>query len=381
MVVVDESEVEFLSSPAEFYDTLVRLASEATERVNIATLYIGNTDLELNLLRYLADKPTNILIDGLRGNRKESSGLSSIEMIKTHCPSARVVEFTSPLFKGLYARLPDRIREIVGTQHMKLFVADDTVVITGANLSRIYFTNRQDRYVVIRNKAFADSVSDVFLSQRTAMEDEMTPNSPATVHIGHSVQRGFDFPHTGQTDSVTESLLADQIDQDVKVTLSSPYLNLSTGILANIQKLNNVEIITNSIETNAFFGSKGPSRFIPAAYSILQDDLLQAIRSRNVSVVEYTRPGWSFHAKGVWVSRPSGEVFETIIGSSNFGFRSQFRDLEVSFRMRSESRRIQTQMTLERDGILSYCKPAIQAVRRQPMWLKYLTRGPLRTFL
>jgi CDP-diacylglycerol--glycerol-3-phosphate 3-phosphatidyltransferase len=40
------------------------------------------------------------------------------------------------------------IREVFGVHHMKYFVFDDVVVMTGANLEEQYFLNRQDRYWV-----------------------------------------------------------------------------------------------------------------------------------------------------------------------------------------------------------------------------------------
>lgn len=39
---------------------------------------------------------------------------------------------------------------------MKLYIFDDLLVISGANLSNDYFTNRQDRYYVIRDKKLTD---------------------------------------------------------------------------------------------------------------------------------------------------------------------------------------------------------------------------------
>lgn len=45
--------------------------------------------------------------------------------------------------------LPQRWNETVGLQHMKLYVFDDSVLISGANLSHDYFTNRQDRYLLV----------------------------------------------------------------------------------------------------------------------------------------------------------------------------------------------------------------------------------------
>jgi phosphatidylserine/phosphatidylglycerophosphate/cardiolipin synthase-like enzyme len=45
---------------------------------------------------------------------------------------------------------------IGGVHHMKLYVFDDDVIISGANLDDAYYTTRQDRYVLVRrNRAFA----------------------------------------------------------------------------------------------------------------------------------------------------------------------------------------------------------------------------------
>lgn len=43
------------------------------------------------------------------------------------------------------------MREIVGVQHIKAFIFDDTVLLTGANLSNTYFSNRQDRAWLIKD--------------------------------------------------------------------------------------------------------------------------------------------------------------------------------------------------------------------------------------
>mgnify|MGYP002074183142 CR=1 FL=1 len=39
----------------------------------------------------------------------------------------------------------------MGVHHMKLYIFDDTTIITGANLSHSYFTRRQDRCIVIKD--------------------------------------------------------------------------------------------------------------------------------------------------------------------------------------------------------------------------------------
>ena len=41
--------------------------------------------------------------------------------------------------------LPPRVKEVVGVNHLKVYLFDENVILSGANLSNTYFTNRQDR--------------------------------------------------------------------------------------------------------------------------------------------------------------------------------------------------------------------------------------------
>uniref|UniRef100_A0A1B0BLK9 CDP-diacylglycerol--glycerol-3-phosphate 3-phosphatidyltransferase n=1 Tax=Glossina palpalis gambiensis TaxID=67801 RepID=A0A1B0BLK9_9MUSC len=52
--------------------------------------------------------------------------------------------------------IPPRWNELLGLQYMKIYLCDDAVLISGANLSNDYFTNRQDRYILIEDKTLAD---------------------------------------------------------------------------------------------------------------------------------------------------------------------------------------------------------------------------------
>ena len=66
--------------------------------------------------------------------------------------SCTVSLFHTPKLRGMKKKLiPDKFNEVIGLQHCKLFVFDDSVIVSGANLSTDYFTNRQDRYILIEN--------------------------------------------------------------------------------------------------------------------------------------------------------------------------------------------------------------------------------------
>lgn len=57
--------------------------------------------------------------------------------------------------------MPNIVKEVRGVLHSKLFLFDNNVIISGANLSNDYFTNRIDRYWIFQqHEPFADFCED-----------------------------------------------------------------------------------------------------------------------------------------------------------------------------------------------------------------------------
>lgn len=48
------------------------------------------------------------------------------------------------------------IGEVLGVHHQKIYIFDDRVVLTGANLSKNYFLNRRDRCISIESPELSD---------------------------------------------------------------------------------------------------------------------------------------------------------------------------------------------------------------------------------
>ena len=364
--------IQFLESPEQFYTFLLSLVRAAQRNISLATLYIGSGKQELELLKSIQQLPgeveVNLLVDGLRGNRKGLNG--PIKFIREHCPRAQVREYVSRHYAGLAKLLPDRIREIVGTQHMKIVAVDNTVIITGANLSDIYFTNRQDRYMVVHDcgklaEHLHRIVQDV---PGTATHGEYTLDGDETI-------LKFATHRENESDEVVLSLL-NNTEADSTIHVCSPYLNLSPEILHGLEKFAHVKIITGSIESNGFHKSKGLSSLIPDAYEIIK-----AEAGKKFELYEYARAGWTFHPKGIWVTpRGSDTPIAIVIGSSNFSHRSFVRDVEISFSLISRNDQVRRRMQQELDGILRHVRQP-SYTRNHRSILRYLVKGPLRTFL
>ena len=79
---------------------------------------------------------------------------------------------------------------------------------------------------------------------------------------------------------------------------------------------------------------------IPEAFLTLVKEASQSIIACGGKVLLYERPGWTFHAKGVWITTNDPDttrrelihdpttIVSTIIGSGNYGARSEDLDVE-----------------------------------------------------
>lgn len=155
-----------LTQPHEFYRTLVEKAAEAENRITLASLYLGTGTHEKDLVKALenslgskskSDLKVRILLDATRGSRgtakgQETSRTMMLPLLESFSQQCSVHLYHTPALRGLLKKtLPERWNEIVGLQHMKIYIFDNSLLISGANLSHDYFTNRQDRYLLIED--------------------------------------------------------------------------------------------------------------------------------------------------------------------------------------------------------------------------------------
>ncbi|KAE8446646.1 hypothetical protein EG329_011839 [Mollisiaceae sp. DMI_Dod_QoI] len=402
---VHGSQINILRTPSEFYETLKSKILGAEKRIFLSTLYIGKTEHELitTLQQALRAKPKlklSILTDALRGTRESPnpSCASLLAPLVSEFGPERVEirMYHTPNLTGLRKKyIPKRINEGWGLQHMKLYGMDDEIIISGANLSNDYFTNRQDRYHVFSSKEITDYFSKLhnavsslsFLVAPSPQEtagytlDWPTSNlapSPLispTAYIKQATKLLAQLikpsapnlstpPSTTNTTIYPISQLTPLLSPDtstelpslttILTTLSSPQYNTSTwtftagyfnpdpsltSLLLSTSSRNNT-VITASPWANGFYGSKGVSGLLPAAYTLLSRRFLERVngegRDGDIVLKEWRRGtvgdegGWTYHAKGLWVcvdgeERPSLSV----VGSSNYTKRSYGLDLET----------------------------------------------------
>ena len=443
---INADQIEILHGPTEFYQSLKSKIRRAKSRIYLSTLYIGKTENEListirdALIQNGTELKVSILTDALRGTREApnpSCGSLLASLVEKFPDRVEVRMYHTPNLTGLRkALIPKRINEGWGLQHIKLYGIDDALIISGANLSNDYFTNRQDRYHVFNSKRVADyfarihdSVCSIsFLlrprdnASKFALEwptSNLAPNpleapkryieaatsllaplvrpasSPSPPTASTSVYPVICHPPTLNTEiPAFTALLARRINS---YTFTAGYFNPHPVITSSLLAASSLpssapgSILTASPYANGFFGSKGISGLLPAAYTHLSLRFLQAARGTNIQLREWQRgvvgrqDGWTYHAKGLWVTLPAhaqqmtasnaapneppsdlGRSSEdtransppgpsvTLIGSSNYTTRSYGLDLEIGAVVVTRDEGLMRRLKGEEELLMSY---------------------------
>ncbi|CAN3370497.1 CDP-diacylglycerol--glycerol-3-phosphate 3-phosphatidyltransferase [Diutina catenulata] len=169
--VLQKGQVTILEEPAVFYEALKEKIAGAKRRVFLSSLYFGKEETELvevldRALEANPDLQVSILLDALRGTREAPNPCSASvlePLVRKH--GKHRVDFrlyqTPQLGRFTHKVAPKRLVEGVGLQHMKIYGFDDEIILSGANLSRDYFTDRQDRYYVFSDSGLADYYYDI----------------------------------------------------------------------------------------------------------------------------------------------------------------------------------------------------------------------------
>lgn len=274
-----------------------------------------------------------------------------------------------PQLQGKERLLRSPLNETIGVFHIKAYVFDNTVIMSGANLSVDYFTNRQDRYIEFTNvkdvatfyhkliKIICQHSYDYKLNPPTSespQEELKNALNQLMLHFTTSKQNEnqefdtFCFPtlqFTPLNISYDKTILHKLLTQclihqpNYHIQIASGYLNFPyhiSNLLLQSKPGTSIDIITASPQANGFYNASKIKGSIPMAYSSIEKEFYNKVEEyqRNLRIYEYIRKDWTFHAKGLWCSKSSNTTTSTtypeitVIGSSNFGKRSFQRDFE-----------------------------------------------------
>ncbi|KAL4919429.1 hypothetical protein BDW62DRAFT_178918 [Aspergillus aurantiobrunneus] len=411
---IPASRISILDSPASFYTTLKNKIRKARKRIYLSTLYIGKKEYKLietvnEALRDNPDLRVSILTDALRGTRETpnpSCASLLASLVAEHGPERVDIRmFHTPNLTGIRKKwIPRRINEGWGLQHMKLYGIDDEIILSGANLSEDYFTNRLDRYHVFNSQELTDYYERIHnaicglsfkvlsdphnaagylldwprangapsplddpenfiaysskvlnpLIQPSASKATLETKSPKQTFVYPVAQftpllkpdTSTEFP---AVTTILRLLSSSPVFSGARWLFTAGYFNihptLSSLLIASTSTSQTASttrgtVLIASPWANGFYGSPGVSGMLPAAYTHLSARFLDRVASaqatNSVQLKEWRRgtvgepDGWTYHAKGLWVTLPKEENPSlTFVGSSNYTKRSYSLDLEV----------------------------------------------------
>ncbi|XP_068160803.1 CDP-diacylglycerol--glycerol-3-phosphate 3-phosphatidyltransferase, mitochondrial [Antennarius striatus] len=447
---VPGSHIHILSSPDQFYQAIKARIKTAKRRVVMASLYLGTGHLEQQLVDCMMEAlqrsqedgrvpnlRVSILLDFTRGSRgRVNSRTMLLPLLQRFTSQMRVSLYHTPDLRGLLRLLvPQRFNETIGLQHIKVYLFDNSIIISGANLSDSYFTNRQDRYVLLEDCGeladfFTDLVEAVGDISLQLQPDDSVALQEGSVHPYKGDRQEFsamarrriaevmdaalvrqqllsqsDTEEEGMSEEeedtwvfplvqmkplgiqvdeqVTQRLLTDA-GPDSTVFLTSGYFNLTQAYMRLVLGSGaGYRILTASPEVNGFFGAKGIAGAIPAAYIQIAKQFYSQVcqlgQQERVHLHEYHRARWTFHAKGLWYYlQGQDRPCLTLIGSPNFGYRSVHRDLEAQIAIVTKNKELQNQLQEEQEMLYQRSTEVSSSTFEQPdrhvqLWVKLLT--------
>ncbi|EGF78317.1 hypothetical protein BATDEDRAFT_90813 [Batrachochytrium dendrobatidis JAM81] len=428
--------IDIINEPAQFREALKKGIETARSRIVLASLYIGTTETDLiEELRMALQSNSQlrliVLVDYFRGSRIEGNGKSTVNLLEPlrdlYPNQVQISLYKSPAAKRKWMGIvPQRFNEIFGLQHIKAYVFDDDVLISGANISKDYFTNRQDRYVLFRKagdmalyfteliqtlanlseaslkisesrKEYLDRVhntlesfsavwlkkTQIFRNQfNTIFKDNLTDSDGCTF-AAPALQLGCVGIRYDQKAMLCALSLAREAP-DYHISIASGYLNFPSVYRDVLyQSKSDIEVLCSSPQANGFFNSRGISKFVPAAYSYLEWLFGQEFSKRNkwalVRIFEFYRADWTWHAKGLWMYQHADpqSPYVTTIGSSNMNQRSLELDMEAQVYLFTRNSLVRTRFNQNFAHLQSYTKNVqLETIRnrRVPTLVKFCAR-------
>ncbi|KAI5790124.1 hypothetical protein EDC01DRAFT_657629 [Geopyxis carbonaria] len=381
---VEPNKIHIIRSPSDFYSTLKERIQNAKKRIFLSTLYIGKTEHELieTIRQSLLNHPelkVSILSDALRGTREtpnpscasllapliEEFGEDRVEIRMYHTPNLKGFKKTV---------VPKRLNEGWGLQHMKLYGIDDEIIISGANLSNDYFTNRQDRYhmfscgeltnyyekihnaictlsykvipvngrettyklvwpqsnqspVPIENPQVFKKVATSIINPLISPSANLMPTSltPGTFVYPVAQFTPLFHPNDNSTEHPALSALLGLLSKDEYATsqwmFTAGYFNIHSQLKKLLLESKSVKgtVVTAAPEANGFFGSKGVSGMLPSAYTLLAKRFLEDVnktgKAGTIELKEWKR-GINGQDKDAWTYHAKG-VWVTLPNEKN----------------------------------------------------------------
>ena len=449
-IPLSHNQVQVLEQPCDFYNFLRASILKSKKRIALSSLYLGTGNLETQLANDLTttllthpDLEVHLLFDYTRGTRieKSTSGNTSCKQLLqplTALKRAHVSFFLSPQYSHWFKRyfiLPlPKVNEVISLHHMKAFVFDDDVIISGANLSDQYFTNRADRYILFKNcptlaNYFTELIETIgsfslnlqsdgsfqlhktwkyhplswkdnkqFIAEARKRLDDL--NTKYSVNVNECINQEqttnptFALPiiqmnYLGiRDDLIYTSKIMSSCPPGSSLRLASGYFNLTNEYMDILlrQSANqvNCNVLMASEPVNSFYNAKGLIGKIPSMYTQFSHEFFRKIvdQNSNIQLWSFLRKDWTFHTKGLWINYPNSDFMLATIGSPNFGWRSVLRDNECQILLLTRDANLKASLVSEYESVWKFSHRITKEtdLPKVSLWLQLVSRFIKRFF-
>ena len=313
-------EIGVINSAVEFYTVLIKGIRESKHRINLSSLYIGTGPMEKFMLNEIVKASNknqhltvNLIVDANRGSRRSPEGESCFTMFRKMMEEAVYPQNMNlhffqhnSLARNSFLAPTYMTRETQGVFHLKHYIFDQTVILTGANLSEEYFTTRYDRYFYVnQDKAFSDFLMDfnqVFIDCGDKVKTGMLPEEEWKKIAQHKENFGRKlsvFLYTSFINGRFEKKLQQINDicwKTEKQKNKKPPISKELVIQHNFEEKTKLDFKSIQNQEEMFFKIQSPFQFYLEKYSNysgqLETGVSLAIPSFQSSLVDYRMEEW-----------------------------------------------------------------------------------------
>lgn len=308
-------DIRILKNADEFFQVLCHKI-KAAEKVFISCLSIdgigrGRIFLDIIEQRLKLNMQTTIFLDKSRSFRDRylMDDLNRRNMINS-------ITFIDKMVSKL---LPYIVNESISVYHDKIYVFDDELILSGANIGGIYLSDRVDRFWLIKDRNFVTSMVLKIFNQNIQLG---LPSFASKDSHFKTKTLLFDFSNLNEKNTIQTLFKLSY----KRVFICTPYMNFPKTHLEVLKQVP-LSIVTSGPQSRRFknFGFFG--KIINDIYKYSRLKTQEYLP--NSMIYEYSNKGHTFHAKGIWLFSEGFAI--NIIGSSNFNNRSANLDSELSW--------------------------------------------------
>lgn len=395
LIPIDANDISIINEPKHFYKCILDHILLAKKRLALSSLYIGAGPKEKAIVEAIRQTKlsndclkVHLVLDANRATRQDKHGQSSVTVLNSilGLRDIQLSLFDTSLDDSLINRWLSQYQkwnELSSTFHSKLLIFDNNVIVTGANLSEIYFEKRKDRYIIFKN---SQQLSDYLYNLLSIISQ--SPNTiKDSLHLYNSNYESHDietdtyviplnhFELAGIREKEEFLTFLDSIlPPEARTYMSSGYFNPSPVV----NKLRLDSIILPSEVANGFHAGGGLLRYIPRLYTAFAKEYLDYKPKCDLFI--FRKPDWSYHAKGIWYEGLS-DIYIHIIGSSNYNYRSSFRDFETQLIILTRNKNLIEKLKNERLNLWQDSSAAEANDFKDLNWIYRLMAKILRSFL